>query len=89
MPDDTGSLGSTWERVQAWLQARDFRPLCIVMESMASTKAAEMIVGARAYNHFPYGEFAAFVQSLPWEYSENVVLVIQPQEGSTGVFRPN
>lgn len=88
-PGDSSKLGPNWDRVQAWLVERMFDRLSIIEEAMASTKAAEMLVGAKVYNHFPYEEFITFVRALPWEEPSNVVLVVQPQEGETLVFRPS
>lgn len=32
--------------------------------------------------------FAQFVMSRDWHFPENVVLIMQPEEGGTKVFRP-
>lgn len=42
--------------------------------------------GVTSFDHEP--DFAATVMNLPWEYPENVALIMQPEEGPTKVFRP-
>lgn len=47
-----------------------------------------MNIGVAGYNWFDEDEFAAFVLSVDWNWPENVVLTIQPEEGETRVWRP-
>jgi hypothetical protein len=44
--------------------------------------------GAGFKNPFPVEKFVAFVLGLRWEYPENVLIVVQPEEGPTQTFRP-
>jgi hypothetical protein len=71
----------------AWLDQANFPPLIAVDGATASWHpGCEILIGG--YNHFDEAGFASFVQSLPWSFPENVVLIIEPDEGPTQVIRP-
>lgn len=40
------------------------------------------------YNDFPENNFAEIAMSMNWMDPESVVLIMQPDEGSTRVIRP-
>lgn len=46
----------------------------------------QFVFGA-GINYFDEDGFANYAMSLPWESPENVVLVIQPEDGPTRVWR--
>lgn len=78
-----------FERIQEWLteHAGPFQQLSSVEGSFGGSKHPQMFVAGGGFNHFPENDFATFVLSLPWQNPENVVLVIEPDEGATRVFR--
>jgi len=78
-----------FERIQEWLaeHAGPFQQLNSVEDSFGGSKHPQMFVAGGGFNHFPEDDFAVFVLSLPWQNPENVVLVIEPEEGATRVFR--
>lgn len=62
--------------------------LGLVSDHYAGGKHPQQYVAGGGFNYFAEDEFATFVLGLPWEHPENVVLVIQPEDGPTRVFRP-
>jgi len=85
--DDDEGNSVTWTQVNAWLTEHDFAPLARVEDRAAGTKAMQQCVGIGGYNGFYADDFAAFVRSVDWNAPERVVLVIQPEEGETQVWR--
>ena len=79
-----------FESIQEWLSehAGPFQQLNSVEGSFGGSKHPQMFVAGGGFNHFPEDDFVAYVMSLPWQNPENVVLVIDPEEGATRVFRP-
>lgn len=77
------------EQVNKWLAARNFGPLVQVDQHYGGSKHPQVHVYGAGFNYFPANEFAKFAMALRWDYSENVVLLIQPEEGGTKVFRPS
>jgi hypothetical protein len=77
------------EQINAWLAGRSahFR-LPDITESAGGGKHPQMYIAAAGFNYFPEDDFAAFVMALPWLNPENAVLVMEPEEGETRVFRP-
>ncbi|MER8404721.1 hypothetical protein NKH16_08185 [Mesorhizobium sp. M1307] len=79
-----------FENIQEWLAERaPFQQLNSVEDSFGGSKHPQMFVAGGGFNHFPEDDFAAYVMLLPWQNPENVVLVIDPEEGPTRVFRPS
>lgn len=39
-------------------------------------------------NYFPSSEFVKFMDTLEWEDPDYVVLILQPEEGETTIWRP-
>ena len=79
---------ATWTAISAWLGERSFGDLLAVQDGFGGTKHSAMIVVGAGFNYFPEDEFAEFVLGRPWKDPENVVLIIQPEQGKTRVFRP-
>jgi hypothetical protein len=73
-----------------WLAARRLAAPAEVADRHASgDKHPQLYLYAAGYNHFPEDEFIAFFQTLAWQCPENVVLVLQPEQGPTRVVRPS
>ncbi len=82
-PDDP----CLWQRIDAWLVEHGHKPLVRVEDHAVTQKHPQMSIAAGGLNVLDEDAFSAFVMSLPWRYPENVVLVLEPEEGATRVFR--
>jgi len=51
-------------------------------------KHPQHLVFGAGLNHFYEDRFAQTILSWPWKDPKNVVLIIQPEDGETRVFRP-
>ena len=51
-------------------------------------KHPQHLVFGAGINYLDEDRFAKEILSWPWKNPENVVLIIQPEEGDTRVFRP-
>lgn len=88
----------SWDRVNSWLADHGFEGLAAVEHNFSGNKASQMTVGGGAYFRSTEATgdifnsvietFITFVIGLPWDYPENVVLVVQPEDGPTRVERP-
>jgi hypothetical protein len=79
--------GEPLAEVQAWLAGKGFR-LRDTSEGAGGNKHPQFEAWAAGINYFlRVDEFAAFTMSRPWSAPENVVLVIQPEDGASRVFR--
>lgn len=74
--------------LNAWLTEKGFQPLEDLSGQAVGSKHPQTAVYIAGYNYFPEDEFAEKVLSLEWRSPENVVLVIQPDDGATRVWRP-
>ncbi len=72
----------------AFLDGHGKRPLADLTDHMPCGKHPQTFVFGGGYNYFPEDEFAEFVMAIEWQCPENVVLVINPEEGPTRVWRP-
>jgi hypothetical protein len=81
-----------FEQINGWLNehplGRDRWRLKMIERHFGGGKHPQMSVAGGGFNHFCEDEFADYVLGLPWEYPENVILIIQPEDGATRVFRP-
>jgi len=76
------------QSVNKWLDERRFGPLVNIAEHGGGTKHPQWKELSAGYNYFVEpAEFAEFVLALDWEQPENVVLITQPEEGHTSVWR--
>lgn len=75
------------ERINAWLEGHGHGRLVSVGASYGGNKCPQVEVWGGAFNYLREDEFAAFVMGLPWEDPENVVLLINPEEGPTRIWR--
>lgn len=74
-------------QAQTWLGERNRGRMREVADSAGGGKHPQFEIWAAGINNFhDEDEFARFVLSLPWPEPENVVLVLQPEEGSTRVL---
>ncbi len=73
-----------------WLRANgDWRPLFRVEDNYGGTKHPQITVCGAGYNYFHVvEEFIDFFTNYPWDYPENAVLIINPEEGGLSVIRP-
>ncbi len=77
-----------FQQIDSWLQTRmSHWRLTMIEGHFRGGKHPQMYVAGAGLNYFPEDEFADFVLSLPWERPENLVLLIQPEDGATRVFR--
>ena len=80
-----------FEQINAWMADR--RPYWSMTlgleEQFVGGKHPQMFVAGAGLNHFPEDEFSDFVLSLPWQCPDNIVLIIQPEDGPTHVVRPS
>jgi hypothetical protein len=85
--------GQAIAEIKQWLAERcgeraAYWELKEVSDYAGGAKAMECLVYCGGFNYFDEDDFAEFVLSLEWDHPENVVLIIDPQEGQTRVFRP-
>jgi hypothetical protein len=73
--------------IDTWLVANGFSALHPVDDLCCNGKHPQMNMRGGGYNYFKEDDFARFVISLDWDFKENVVLIIQPEEGYTRVWR--
>lgn len=71
-----------------WLVTSGHAALADLTEHARVRKHPQCFMFGAGFNYFPEDDFAAFVLAQPWELPENVVLLIQPEEGPTRVWRP-
>ncbi|MES2058646.1 MAG: hypothetical protein V4564_22095 [Pseudomonadota bacterium] len=76
--------------IQDWLADHcDGAQLVDVADLAGGSKHPQFQAMAAGINHFAnVNEFAAFVMSRDWSQPESVILVLQPEEGTTDVYRP-
>jgi hypothetical protein len=92
--EDEGSGGEDgppllFERISDWLASRaEHWMLARLEDSFTGGKHPQMYVSGGGFNYFPEDDFAEPVMALPWKLPENVVLVMQPEDGPTKVYRP-
>lgn len=82
--------GDEIAEVQAWLGARyQGQQLVDVADHAGGYKHPQFHALAAGINYLlDDAEFGAFVVSRDWRSPENVVLILQPEEGKTRVYRP-
>lgn len=80
--DDDALCGA----INWWLDDHGFGPLKPLDDHYGGSKHPQINALGGGYNAFLEDEFAQFIMSREWRAPENVVLVIQPEEGPTRVF---
>lgn len=73
--------------VQAWLYDRRLPPLVETSDASGGNKHPQFECWSGGFNYFDDDEFIAFVMGREWLAPENMVLVVQPEEGASRVFR--
>jgi len=86
--DEDGAPSDHIAFLNGWLKKRNFGPLVDVSSHSGGTKHPQTCTFHCGYNYFPEDEFVQAVLSALWENPENVVLIMQPEDGATRVFRP-
>lgn len=76
------------DKINGWLAEQHFGQLVSVEGHYGGNKHPQVLVYGGGYNYFPEDEFAKFVLSLVWDEPEEAVLLIQPDEGPTKIYRP-
>lgn len=76
-------------RLNDWLSQQKFGPLRAVQEGAGGNKHPQCCIYAAGYNYFGscVNEFIGMVLQADWICPQNVVLVMQPEEGETRVYR--
>lgn len=77
----------SWTQIRNWLGERHYGDVMPVADRLGGEKHPQMVVAGAGYDDFPNDEFAVFVLSLPWVAPENLVLIIQPEDGPTKIYR--
>ena len=79
------------ERLNDWLSANyreEMRPLKLVADHFGGNKHPQLIAAGAGLNHLDEDAFAEAFLAMPWTDPENVLLIMQPEDGATRVFRP-
>jgi hypothetical protein len=76
-----------FQKLNGWLTSHHFGPLVQVEDQVGGSRYPQCIMACGGYNHFLEDEFVAEFRDLMWNYPENAVLVIQPEDGPTRVWR--
>ena len=71
-----------------FLEKENYFPLVELTDYMERDKHPQTRVFGGGYNYFLEKEFTDLFLSLPYKYPENVVLVLNPEDGATEVYRP-
>ena len=88
--NDTDDPGPCVLEMNEWLGQERFLPLVEVTDHYGGSKHPQCLTYGAGFHGFPNPtEFAEFVCSREWDQPENVVLIIQPEEGETVVYRPS
>ena len=75
--------------INQWLARTDGHGgLQSVEGNYGGCKHPQVLVYGAGLNYLDEDAFAAYVLQLPWTHPENVVLLLNPEEGATRVFRP-
>lgn len=76
--------------IQNWIASKGFSRLNNVDRYYNGSKHPQIDLYGGGYNYFPNEEFLEFVKTLEnyWNNPENVVVIINPEEGGCEVYRP-
>jgi hypothetical protein len=75
--------------LNAYLAEKGKGALISVTDAAGGTKHPEIDIYAGGFNYLDEDEFAAMAMAAPWQDPENVILIINPQQGPTRVYRQN
>lgn len=76
------------DKINKWLKKNNKFPLVDLTSYMQRGKHPQTFVFGAGYNFFPEEDFASFIINRKYNYPENVVLLINPEDGKTKVYRP-
>lgn len=76
------------DEINSFIRSHDLRNLNFLTPSMRTGKDPQTMTFGGGYNHFPDKKFLEFIEKFEWTCPENVVLVLQPEDGRTIVWRP-
>lgn len=86
---DGSEIYANVSKINDWLAERNCAPLVSVEDHYGGSKRPQVAVFGAGYNYFmPRDEFIGFVLTLDWWNPGNVVLLINPEDGPTMIFRP-
>ena len=75
------------EKIQKWLWEHDFGNLEEVALGYGGSKHPQIELHGAGYNYFSAeDEFVEFVMTQQWDSPENVVLILNPEEGGCKVY---
>ena len=89
--DDEDGPPRWFEEMNAWLLDKsgcDKWQLALVEEHFGGHKHPQTHTAGGGFNHFHEKAFVQFVLAWPWDYPEQAVLVMHPENGAARVFRP-
>lgn len=75
-------------RLNQWLENQERAVLVDQSCISGGDKHPQCAIYTAGYNYFPEDEFAAVFLGAGWEYPANAVLIMQPEQGATRIFRP-
>lgn len=75
--------------INAWLREERHFPLTRLDEMVGGGKHPQILIYASGINYLDEDALAEMVLAQRWDSPENVVLLINPEEGPTKVFRPS
>lgn len=82
-----GSLGPGFVTVNEWLKANCLGQFLVeVSEHHGGSKRPQINVYVGGFNYLDEEAFIKAVRAAPWVYPENVVLIVNPEDGPTRVF---
>ena len=74
--------------INAWLTEHNYPELEQIDRHYGGNKHPQIDAFGAGINHFGHQEdFVIYTLGLPWEYPEDVVLVIHPEDGAVMIYR--
>lgn len=77
---------STIALLDRWLTEKGFAKLADITDHASGSKHPQINILAAGYNYFPEEDFIQFVINLDWNCPENVILMINPEDGRSRVI---
>lgn len=79
-----------FELLNTWLRQQGCYGELVAVDTARTggTKNPQFNAAAAGFNYFAADDFAAVFLSLQWDFPENALLVMQPEDGPTIVVRP-
>lgn len=86
---DPELAGLGLSNLNRWFASRDKPQLSFLTPLMRVVKHPQSLTFGAGYNYFNVEEFTEYLSRVEWELPENVLLIVQPEDGPTTVWRPN